>query len=99
MAAATNDQGQQAQRHTRRGMLKWGAAAAIAAFLNPGHDRAGNFHLTKPADAWVQIAMLALSAISAFSKSGDGGIGAYLSNLQTLGRENIRLTHGRRRQE
>ena len=40
----------------------------------------------------VQVAALALSAISAFSRGGDGGLGAYLANIKQLSEENIRLT-------
>lgn len=46
----------------------------------------------RPAEAWLQVAALALSAVSAFSKHGDGGVGAYLQNIKELSEENIRLT-------
>jgi hypothetical protein len=46
----------------------------------------------REANAWVQIAALALTAVSAFSKGGDGGLGAYLNNIRELSQENIKLT-------
>ncbi|MYN16058.1 hypothetical protein GTP81_04775 [Rugamonas sp. FT107W] len=76
---------------TRRRLIGFVGAIAVS-FINPSRNADGNFSLIKPAEAWIQIAMLALSAISAFSKGGDGGLGAYLQNVKSLTEENIKLT-------
>ena len=65
--------------------------AATLPWINPGL-RQGRLSFMRDAHAWVQVAALALSAISAFSRGGDGGLGAYLANIKQLSEENIRLT-------
>ena len=77
--------------HSRRALIGAGLATTLP-FLNPGRGPHGQFHLVRPANAWIQVAALALSAISTFSKGGDGGLGAYLSNIKALSEENIRLS-------
>lgn len=77
-------------RVTRRRFLV-GAMATTLPWLNPAL-RQGSLSFVREAHAWVQVAALALSAISAFSRGGDGGLGAYLANIKQLSEENIRLT-------
>ena len=78
------------ERVTRRRFVV-GAMAATLPWINPGL-RQGRLSFMRDAHAWVQVAALALSAISAFSRGGDGGLGAYLANIKQLSEENIRLT-------
>ena len=68
-----------------------GGHGATLPWINPGL-RQGRLSFMRDAHAWVQVAALALSAISAFSRGGDGGLGAYLANIKQLSEENIRLT-------
>lgn len=78
----------------RRQLVSLGLLGALP-FVNPSTGPDGRAWLIRPAEAvWLQVAALALSAISAFSKHGDGGVGAYLQNIKELTEENIRLTQG-----
>lgn len=77
----------------RRRKITLGLLFGIGVAINPWISKSGKFFTVKPAEAvWLQVAMLALSAISAFSRQGDGGVGAFLQNIKSLSEENIHLT-------
>lgn len=78
--------------NARRKLVAAGIASSLW-WLSPGHSRDGRLRFMREAEAaWMMAASLALSAMSAFTRS-DGGMGAMLSAMRELQEENIRLTH------